>query len=471
MKVIYILQQIYPCILYGLVSVQLTFAMKWLLQGRQHLGLNTVLGYQQIVIVILCSLIDKYYTKKTLIQVVPAKSEQIGNQKTTFHEKMKNLFNEKKDMFIFSAVYFLNTLSGTKAHSSLPIPMFLALRRTLIFFVFIASLVLGKNKLQHNILAKASIFLITFGALFAGLQSFDDNILGYLLCFFNNSLSAISLQLTKNYNDNQNLSPYQIVVKNSINVLPFFFVISISTGELKNILISGELFNKEILFLINYVAILGFFHQFTTNLCSAKCSPLALAVTQSVKVFCLLHYYCIRLKLINIQILIQRIWLAQQLLQSFSKTWKQIFILLEDLQLLFQDLSCLSTINCQKFRLNMLRNKPLKKMMKKLSKINKKYNKKRNLMSLVKNNKLFQNKNKLQKRGFEFFITQLFQAKINKKIFNQFQLIIIKNLNKQIIQNLLQQNQFYKQINNFFLSNMQIHFIVLDLVFNTYLLT
>ncbi|KAL4437744.1 hypothetical protein ABPG74_012419 [Tetrahymena malaccensis] len=283
MKIIYILQQIYPCILYGLVSVQLTFAMKWLLQGRQHLGLNTVLGYQQIVIVVLCSLIDKYYTKKPVIQVVPAKKEQINSQKITFLDQMKSLLKEKKDMFIFSSVYFLNTLSGTKAHSSLPIPMFLALRRTLIFFVFIASLLLGKNKLQHNALAKTSIFLITFGALFAGLQSFDDNILGYLLCFFNNSLSAISLQLTKNYNDNQNLTPYQIVVKNSINILPFFFVISISTGELKNTFISGEIFNKEILFLINYVAILGFFHQFTTNLCSAKCSPLALAVTQSVK--------------------------------------------------------------------------------------------------------------------------------------------------------------------------------------------
>ncbi|KAL4483813.1 hypothetical protein ABPG72_006188 [Tetrahymena utriculariae] len=283
MKIIYILQQIYPCILYGLVSVQLTFAMKWLLQGRQHLGINTVLGNQQMVIVILCSLIDKYYTKKPQNQVAPVKTEQINNQKTAFFDQIKSLLKEKKDMFIFSAVYFLNTLSGTKAHSSLPIPMFLALRRTLIFFVFIASLLLGKNKLQHNTLAKKSIFLITFGALFAGLQSFDDNIFGYLLCFFNNSLSAISLQLTKNYNGNQNLTPYQIVVKNSINILPFFFVISISTGELKNTFMSGELFNKEILFLINYVAILGFFHQFTTNLCSAKCSPLALAVTQSVK--------------------------------------------------------------------------------------------------------------------------------------------------------------------------------------------
>jgi solute carrier family 35 protein len=56
-----------------------------------------------------------------------------------------------------------------RALAVINIPMFLALRRTLIFFVFIASLLIGKNnKNDLNLSFGAAIVLITSGAIVAG---------------------------------------------------------------------------------------------------------------------------------------------------------------------------------------------------------------------------------------------------------------------------------------------------------------
>ena len=68
----------------------------------------------------------------------------------------------------YSLVYGTGVYCGMTALSKLNIPMFLALRRTLIFFVFCASLVIGDGKTTISLSLGTSILLITSGAILAG---------------------------------------------------------------------------------------------------------------------------------------------------------------------------------------------------------------------------------------------------------------------------------------------------------------
>ena len=82
-----------------------------------------------------------------------------------------------------------------KALSIVSIPMFLALRRTLIFFVFLFGLAMGNNQKNVTLSFCLAVALITFGAVVAGYPNFNNNLLGYGLILLNNSFTAISLNI------------------------------------------------------------------------------------------------------------------------------------------------------------------------------------------------------------------------------------------------------------------------------------
>ena len=83
----------------------------------------------------------------------------------------------------------------------------MALRRTLIFFVYIIGGCFGIKK-NISIPITICILLITSGAFIAGLEHLEtDNLEGYTLVILSNIFSSISLILAKKYNDRDKINP------------------------------------------------------------------------------------------------------------------------------------------------------------------------------------------------------------------------------------------------------------------------
>lgn len=107
---------------------------------------------------------------------------------------------------------------------------FLALRRTLIFFVFIFQLLLGRAQYSYPYIV--SILLITLGAIVAGFEHFNDEYRGYALVIANNMLSALGLHVAKELNLKKNIGPMELVFNNSLNLFPIMLILSIISADL-----------------------------------------------------------------------------------------------------------------------------------------------------------------------------------------------------------------------------------------------
>lgn len=80
------------------------------------------------------------------------------------------------------------------------------------------------------------------------------------------------------------MNPIDLVYQNSFNMWPILFIAVIISDEFYEILSYEKLYSTEFIVCLNMMALFGFFNAFATNGCAMEISPIAIAITHTVKV-------------------------------------------------------------------------------------------------------------------------------------------------------------------------------------------
>ncbi|CAK58619.1 unnamed protein product (macronuclear) [Paramecium tetraurelia] len=274
-----ILDSVFVCLIYAFCSMAFSFSAKFLFKIFAFHNTTILLLYETTINIVICTLykIIKYNKEKK-----EKKDSQMSISQlivTQFKERMK----QNKLTIPFSITYGTGAYCGMTALSKISIPLFLALRRTLIFFVFVVQILMGKQNQQISFKFIISVLFITSGAIIAGLDHFNDDIQGYVLLIINNMLSALSLHMAQNLNQSQQFSPFDLVYNNSINLWPVLLIISIVTKDIQSFFEFESLYRTEFMLSFSLVALFGFFLNLATYNCTMKNSPFAIALTHNIK--------------------------------------------------------------------------------------------------------------------------------------------------------------------------------------------
>ena len=99
-------------------------------------------------------------------------------------------FRKLGDGLPIGAMYNVTIIFGIFAAKLVSIPMFLAFRRCVILYIIIVQYIFEERAPSSAPLL--SLTLMVFGALLAGQETFDANVVGYLLIFGNNLAQVVS---------------------------------------------------------------------------------------------------------------------------------------------------------------------------------------------------------------------------------------------------------------------------------------
>ncbi|KAL4508184.1 hypothetical protein ABPG72_021557 [Tetrahymena utriculariae] len=281
-----ILQSLLYCGFYAICSICFSLSAKNLFRTHSFQNIGILLLFESFVNVVICSIIHviQIFCRSSK-RVVKHKLEQ---EKVQLNIRQKPNYKEIMHKYLmtlmFSCLYLSNVLFGLKAFQFIPIPLFLTIRRTLIFFIYLVNIVfVAQSNSQITNQQKLSILLITLGAVVAGSDKMNTNMLGFTYCFLNNIFSACLLQLAKYLKDKSNMTPFQLVYNNSINTLPLLVIYCLITNDGQEFIQSLPIFPPSFYYHISLVAIFGFLLNFSTNLCAMKNSPFSIAITHNLK--------------------------------------------------------------------------------------------------------------------------------------------------------------------------------------------
>ncbi|EAR95581.2 triose-phosphate transporter family protein (macronuclear) [Tetrahymena thermophila SB210] len=281
-----IVQSLLYCGFYAICSICFSLSAKNLFRTHNFQNIGILLLFESFVNVVICSIIN-------VIQIFCRSSNTVVKHKLE-KEKYQLSLGQKQNYkeimhkylmtLMFSGLYLSNVLFGLKAFQFIPIPLFLTIRRTLIFFIYLVNIIfVAQTNNQITNKQKISILLITLGAIVAGSDKMNTNLLGFSYCFLNNIFSACLLQLAKYLKDKSNMTPFQLVYNNSINTLPLLVIYCLITNDGQEFIQALPTFPPSFYFHISLVAIFGFLLNFSTNLCAMKNSPFSIAITHNLK--------------------------------------------------------------------------------------------------------------------------------------------------------------------------------------------
>ena len=146
-----------------------------------------------------------------------------------------NDFYKLKYQYIAYSIFFIiktiNSFLGYQLVTN--IPMYVNLRKFLTAMTFIYKYFFKKEKISNiNIFV---IFLLTLGALLAGIDDYSTDYKGYLAVFLKNTLNLINLEVSENFKKKNGVSNLKLLVYNSFLSTPILFIGIFIKGENKKI--------------------------------------------------------------------------------------------------------------------------------------------------------------------------------------------------------------------------------------------
>ncbi|EGC30408.1 hypothetical protein DICPUDRAFT_41477, partial [Dictyostelium purpureum] len=185
-----------------------------------------------------------------------------------------------KSVIPLAFCYITNVLLGLDSLKELNIPMYSALKRLVAFVVLIMEYFILKKVSPPKVVA--SVIVMVFGAIIAGVTDLTFSALGYSLvllsCFFQASYLVYAKKIS-----NTNMSTYDMLYLNSLLSLPFTFILVVVNKELEYFSSYEYLNNRSFQIYYALSVFLGFFLNFCIFFCTAVNSPMTTSVVGSAK--------------------------------------------------------------------------------------------------------------------------------------------------------------------------------------------
>ena len=138
--------------------------------------------------------------------------------------------NNFKNGLLLGSMNLVGVLFGLFAVKHVNIPLFLTFRRCNILATVLMTYIV-ESKLPTATLAKCTAIMV-LGGIVAGYESFDDNLLGYVLIWSNNFANSVYGVFTNKYNQDKKLTPFEINFYFALIGLPLSLAVTIYQGEL-----------------------------------------------------------------------------------------------------------------------------------------------------------------------------------------------------------------------------------------------
>lgn len=141
-----------------------------------------------------------------------------------------DFLNLKYKYIAYTIFFIIKTVNSFLGYQwVVNVPMYVNLRRFLTTMTFIYDYCFKKKKItKTNILV---VFLLTLGALLAGIDDYTTDYKGYLVVFLKNSLGLINLQISENFKKNNGVTNLKLLVYNSFLSTPILLIGMIFSGE------------------------------------------------------------------------------------------------------------------------------------------------------------------------------------------------------------------------------------------------
>ena len=141
-----------------------------------------------------------------------------------------DFMNNKWYYFICSFLFILNTLSSFYSNQFIiNTPMYSTLRKFLLAMTLFVDIVIKNVKYKPYVFI--SIFLITLGALIAGIDTFSADWRGIIAVIFNNSMSIAYFNMSEMYKKKTGNSNLKLLLYNAILVTPVLVILIFATGD------------------------------------------------------------------------------------------------------------------------------------------------------------------------------------------------------------------------------------------------
>ena len=220
-----------------------------------------------------------------------------------------NDFYKLKFQYIAYSIFFIiKTITSFLGYQLVTnIPMYVNLRKFLTAMTFIYQCCFKKKKISNiNILV---VFLLTLGALLAGIDDYSTDIKGYLAVFMKNTLNLINLEVSENFKKKNGVTNLKLLVYNSFLSTPILFISIFALGEFQCLI---KYFND--LHEFNYMSL--FFYLFIS--CSVVMITNSSFFISNEKNTSLFTQLLSDTKYIFITLI------SYSVLKTFSFTWKNI---------------------------------------------------------------------------------------------------------------------------------------------------
>lgn len=129
------------------------------------------------------------------------------------------------------AMNIFGVLLGLYALKNINIPLLLTNRRCAIFATICVQKLIEDKKPEQKLVIAASMMLT--GAVIAGWESFDTNLIGYLFVWAQNFTQSFQNVFTGKFNSQKLVNAFEINFYFSAFGLPFLYLWTTSTGDIE----------------------------------------------------------------------------------------------------------------------------------------------------------------------------------------------------------------------------------------------
>jgi hypothetical protein len=146
-----------------------------------------------------------------------------------------NDFKKNKGQYVFFCIIFIvNYLSSFIGNQKVNTAMFLVLRKFLTVMNYLYDTYINKKALPNYF--TQSVTFICIGSLMTGYGDLTSEGIGYLIVFFNNSLSVFYAQMTDSFSKKNGVSNLKLLMYNGYLATPLLFLGIFLSGEYKSLL-------------------------------------------------------------------------------------------------------------------------------------------------------------------------------------------------------------------------------------------
>ena len=162
-------------------------------------------------------------------------SKTSGSFKSKIGEiSLKDFIALKNNYISFAFIFISNNLAGFYGNQLVVnTPMFLTLRKLLVVMFLITDIFIYKKQISN--FTKFSIFLVTFGTFFAGIEDFSNDYFGYIVVLIYNTITVIYNKITENFRKKTKVTNLKLLVYNSFLSCPILLFFIFISGEYRKL--------------------------------------------------------------------------------------------------------------------------------------------------------------------------------------------------------------------------------------------